>query len=64
MTNVLVKIIVELISALALVTKQVKQGRPSEFVLIGTTLDSTEHSKTYEEAPGRKGHRGRNPEIG
>ncbi len=58
------KIIVELISTLALVTKQVKQGRPSEFVLIGTTLDSMEHSEIYKEAPGREGHRGRHPEIG
>ena len=63
LTNVLVKIIVELISTLALATKQVKQGRLSEFVLIGTTLDSVEHSETYEEAPGREGHRGHHPEI-
>ena len=34
LTNVLVKIIVELISTLALATKQVTQGRFSEFVLI------------------------------
>jgi hypothetical protein len=33
LTNILVKIIVELISTLALATKQVKQGRFSEFVL-------------------------------
>ena len=33
LTNVLVRIIVELISTLALATKQVKQGRFSEFVL-------------------------------
>ena len=31
LTNILVKIIVELISTLALATKQVKQGRFSEF---------------------------------
>jgi hypothetical protein len=37
LTNVLVKIIVELISTLALATKQVKQGRFSEFVLVVTT---------------------------
>jgi hypothetical protein len=37
--NVLVKIIVELISTLALATKQVKQGRFSEFVLLVTTVD-------------------------
>jgi hypothetical protein len=39
LTNVLVKIIVELISTLALATKQVKQGRFSEFVLTVTTVD-------------------------
>ena len=39
LTNVLVKIIVELISTLALATKQVKQGRFSEFNLVVTTVD-------------------------
>ena len=39
LTNVLVKIMVELLSTLALATKQVKQGRFSEFVLAGKTLD-------------------------
>ena len=34
LTNVLVKIIVELLSTLALATKQVKQGRLSEFVMV------------------------------
>jgi hypothetical protein len=33
LTNILVKIIVELISTLALATRQVKQGRFSEFSL-------------------------------
>ena len=37
LTNVLVKIIVELISTLALATKQVKQGRFSEFFLVFAT---------------------------
>ena len=39
LTNILVKIIAELLSTLALATKQVKQGRLSAFVLIGMTLD-------------------------
>ncbi len=39
LTNVLVKIIVELISTLALATKQFKQGQFSEFVLVVTTVD-------------------------
>jgi hypothetical protein len=56
LTNVLVKIIVELLSTLALATKQVKQGRFSEFVLAGETLDSMQHREIFEEAPGREGH--------
>ena len=39
LTNVLVRIIVELISTVALATKQVKQGRFSEFVLVVMTVD-------------------------
>ena len=39
LTNVLVKIIVELLSTLALATKQVKQGRLSGFLLVVMTLD-------------------------
>ena len=38
LTNVLVKIIVELISTLALATKQAKQGRFSKFVLVITLM--------------------------
>ena len=37
--NVLVEILVVLLSTLALATKQVKQGRLSEFFLAGKTLD-------------------------
>jgi hypothetical protein len=39
MTEVVVKIMVELISTLALVTKQVKQGRPSECVSVDASLN-------------------------
>ena len=39
LTNVLVKINVELISTFALATKQVQQGRFSEFVLLVTMVD-------------------------
>jgi hypothetical protein len=38
-TDILVKIIVELISMLALATKQVKQGRFSEFYVVVMTVD-------------------------
>ena len=43
LSNVLVKIIVELLSTLTHATKHVKQGRFSEFVLVGMTFDSTQH---------------------
>ena len=33
MTEVVIKIVIELLSALALVTKQIKEGKASEFVL-------------------------------
>lgn len=54
LTNVLVKIIVELLSTLALATKQVKQGRFSTFVLAAMTLYSMQHREIYEEAPRRE----------
>ena len=38
MTEMVVKILVELLSALALVTKQIKQGKPSESVFGGVLL--------------------------
>jgi hypothetical protein len=38
MTEIIVKIIVEIISTLALVTKQVKQRRPSGYTLINSSL--------------------------
>ena len=64
LTNILVKIIEELISTLALATKQVKQGRFSEFVFFCykglTQLDR----EIYGEASGRKGHRGDDTAVG
>ena len=46
MTEIIVKILVELLSTLALATKQVKQGRPSESVF-GTILpNSMQRRKT------------------
>ena len=56
LTSILVKIMVELMSTLALATKQVKQGRFSEFVLAGNTLDSMRHRGVYEEALRREQH--------
>jgi hypothetical protein len=40
MTEVVVKIMGELLSTLALVTKQIRQGRPSESVLTNVLPDS------------------------
>ena len=57
LTNILVKIIVELLSTLALATKQVKQGRFSEFLLAVTTSDLMQDREIYEEASGRERHR-------
>jgi hypothetical protein len=54
LTKVLVKIIVELLSTLALATKQVKQGRFSKFVLAAMTPYSTHHREIDEEAPRRE----------
>jgi len=45
MTEVVVKILVELISTLTLATKQVKQGRPSECALVDAPLGSHETQK-------------------
>ena len=61
MTDVVVKIIVELISTLALATKQVKQGRPSECqcVLVDASLYSRRRRETSKEAFGRERGRGR-----
>src|SRR5580698_8465244 len=65
LTNILMKIIVELISTLALATKQVKQGRFSEFVLVVVRrLTKTKFREIYGEASGRERHRGDDSEIG
>jgi hypothetical protein len=64
LTNVLVKIVVELISTLALATKQVKQGRFSEFVLAISMIDSMGRREIYGEAPRRERYRGDDPEVG
>ena len=64
LTSVLVKIIVELISTLALATKQVKQGRFSEFILVATTINSMGRREILGETSRREGYRGDDPEIG
>ena len=55
LTDVLVKIIAELLYTLALVTKHVKQGRLSEFCLSWyMILDSMWHREICEEGSGRE----------
>jgi hypothetical protein len=54
LTDVLVKIIAEVLYTLALATKHVKRGRFSEFVLVGMILDSMQHREICEEHPGRE----------
>ena len=51
MTEIVVKILVELLSTLALVTKQIGQGRPSEFFFVYVLPpDSMECREIREEA--------------
>jgi hypothetical protein len=50
MTEIIVKIMVELLSTLALATKQIRQGRPSEFVFVNILSGSTRCRETCNEA--------------
>jgi len=56
MAEIIVKILVEVLSTLALVTQQIKQKRPgkSESTLPDTSLDCTQHSEIREETLGRE----------
>ena len=50
MTEIVVKIMVELLSTLALATKQIRQGRLSESVFPDALRDSMQYRKICEEA--------------
>jgi hypothetical protein len=50
MTEIVVKIMVELLSILALATKQIRQGRPSESVFVYILHDSMECREICKEA--------------
>ena len=50
MTEIIVKIMVELLSTLALATNQIRQGRPSEFVFANILYDSTQYREICKEA--------------
>ena len=64
-TEVIVRILVQVLSILALATKQLQQGRLSESVL-GQILYylTMQRRSCQEEAPGGEGHRGGTSEVG
>jgi hypothetical protein len=66
MTEMIIKILVELLSILALATKQLQQGKLSESVLseILYRLTMQRRSPCQEEAPRGEGHRGSTSEVG
>jgi len=64
LTDILVKIMVELLSTLALATNEVKRGRLSELALAGVVLCSTLRREVFPKASRRERHRGDAPEYG
>jgi hypothetical protein len=54
MAEIIVKIMVELLSTIALVTKQINQKRPRESILSYWSFDSTRCSEIDKEAFGRE----------
>ena len=64
MVEIVVKILVELLSTLALVTKELKQRRSSECLLADAYLNSARRSQSCEEVFRGEGHRGGLAETG
>jgi hypothetical protein len=66
MTEIIIKILVELLSILSLATKQIQQGKLSESMLgeILYYLTMQRRSPCQEEAPRGEGHRGGTSEVG
>ena len=64
LTDVLVKIIAELLSVLALATEEVKRGRLSKSVFAGLVPDSTLHREILPKASRRGRHGCDAPESG
>jgi hypothetical protein len=66
MTEIIIKILLELLSILALATKQLQQGKLSESVLAETLyyLTMQRRSAYQEEAFRGEGHRGGTSEVG
>jgi hypothetical protein len=64
MAEMVIKIMVELLSALGLVTKQIEQKRPSTSAVIDTSVNLMQCSEIHEETVGREGGRGGAAEAG
>ena len=65
MTDIIIKIIIELLSVLALATKQIKQGRLSKCAVVYTvTLSPILLREVHEEVVGGERDRSSSPEIG
>ena len=60
----IVKIMVELLSVLALATQQIEQGRFSKSVVAYIDCGSMYHREVREEVNGRERYRGSSREIG
>ena len=63
MTEVVVKIMVELLSTLALATKQIRQGKSSEFVFADVLLGSMQYREICKKAFWREWRRGGSSEA-
>jgi hypothetical protein len=64
MTDIIIKIMVELLSVLALATNQIKQGRFSKHSVIYILRSSMFHREVREEIVRGRGDRGHTPKIG
>ena len=66
MTDIIVKIMVEVLNILGIATREIKQGRTSELSirLQPCRFDGPSIRKISEEAVGKDGHRGRSQAIG
>ena len=64
LTEILVKILVELLFTLALATKQIQQGRASEFILIDALPNSSQRREICKEVLRGEGRRGGAAEAG
>jgi hypothetical protein len=66
LTEVIVKVMIELLSVLALVSKQIKQGRFSKSAVthIHVVRDSVYVREIHKKVAGGERNRGRSPKIG